>query len=152
MDMNIPGSLKEEHAHLQDALKRATQEEGAVGEAARGVMEILGPHLEKEEEFALPPLGTLTLSGETPTGDVERTISLTERLGRELSSMLEEHRLIAQRLEVLTAEAERAKKNECVVLARDLLHHARMEEEIVYPASLLIGSYLRLGRSRRERI
>jgi hypothetical protein len=151
MDMNIPGSLLEEHAHLQHALERATQEEGAVGVAARAVMEVLGPHFEKEEEFALPPLGMLTVSGEAPTGDVERTIGLTERLGRELPLMLEEHGLIALKLEVLTAEAERAEKNEYVVLARDLLHHARMEEEVMYPASLLIGSYLRLGRSRKER-
>lgn len=150
MDMNIPGSLLEEHAHLQHALERATQEEGAVGVAARAVMEVLGPHFEKEEEFALPPLGMLTVSGEAPTGDVERTIGLTERLGRELPLMLEEHGLIALMV-ALTAEAKRAEKNEYVVLARDLLHHARMEEEVMYPASLLIGSYLRLGRSRKER-
>ncbi len=147
--MAIPASLNEEHAHLHEVLERATEEEGALGEAARSVAEVLGPHFEREEEFALPQLGMLSLSGDVPAGDVDRIIEITERLSRELPGMLEEHKVIAERLEVLSAEAERAGKKQYSAFAKDLLHHAGMEEEIMYPTSLLIGSYLRLWKAKR---
>ncbi len=64
--------------------------------------------------------------------------------------MLEEHVMIAERSEVLLLEAQNAGKDEYAAFARELAHHARVEEEIMYPASLLVGSYLRLWKARRK--
>jgi hypothetical protein len=36
------------------------KEGGKVGEAAKAVANVLHPHFEKEEEYALPPLGLLS--------------------------------------------------------------------------------------------
>jgi iron-sulfur cluster repair protein YtfE (RIC family) len=148
--MTIPGSLNEEHAHLRKVLDNAVREEGALGEAARAVMEALSPHMEKEERLALPPLGLLTLSGDEPKGDIDSIIELASRFGDELPRMLEEHVIIAEKLEVMSLEAGRAGREEYATFAGDLLHHARVEEEIVYPASLLVGAYLRLWKSRKR--
>lgn len=147
--MAIPHSLNEEHAHLHHVLERAVREEGALGAAARAVLDVLQPHFEKEERLALPPLGLLTLSGDEPKGNIDEVIDLTRRFADELPRMLEEHLLIAEKLEIMSQEAERAGKREYMTFSSDLMHHARLEEEIVYPASLLIGSYLRLWKTRK---
>ncbi len=47
-------------------------------------------------------------------------------------------------LEVLSLRAAEAGKMEYVAFALDLRHHARMKEDILYPASLLVRAYLRL--------
>jgi iron-sulfur cluster repair protein YtfE (RIC family) len=149
--MAIPESLNEEHTHLRDVLERAVREEGALGEAAKAVMEVLKYHFEKEEQLALPPLGMLALSGDGSTGDVDEMIDLTGRFSEELPRMLEEHVIIAERLEVLSLEAERSGNAEYTAFARDLMHHAQLEEEIMYPASLLVGAYLRLWKASRDK-
>ncbi|HRU12187.1 MAG TPA: hypothetical protein P5189_06490, partial [Methanomassiliicoccales archaeon] len=71
--------MNKEHLHLHEVLKRAVKEEGALGEAARALMDVLHPHFEKEQEIALPPLGMLTLSDDVPKGDIEGVIALTDR-------------------------------------------------------------------------
>jgi hypothetical protein len=149
--VTIPDSLIEEHAHLHEVLERVTREEGALGEAGRAVMEVLHPHFLREEEFALPPLGMLSLSGERPSGDVDETITMTERLGEEIPRMLEEHAIIARAVEVLAERAKEAGREEYVDFAHDLMHHAKLEEEIMYPASLLVGAYLRQWKAQKVR-
>ena len=59
MTDHIPASLKAEHEQLHAALAKATQESGALGEAARDVARLLHPHFDKEERYAMPPLGLL---------------------------------------------------------------------------------------------
>ncbi len=146
--MMIPGSISEEHAQLHEVLERATREDGALGMAARDVMEVLHPHFVKEETFALPPLGMLTLTGERSEEDIRGVIDLTDKLAGEIPQMVEEHMVIGKALEVLSQRAEEAGRKEYVTFARDLMHHARMEEEVLYPASILVGAYLRLLRER----
>jgi hypothetical protein len=146
--MMIPGSISEEHAHLHEVLERATREDGALGMAARDVMEVLYPHFEKEEAFALPPLGMLTLIKERSEEDIKGVIGLTDKLAEEIPQMMEEHAVIGRALHVLSQMAEEAGRMEYVDFCQDLMHHARMEEEVLYPASIMVGTYLRLLRER----
>ena len=124
-------------------LKKAMAEPGDVGAAAKTVSDRLMPHFHKEEEFALPQLGALTLSGEAKVDNPEKLVELTDRLRNELPTMLEEHVQIATALEALHAMAKKAGKEEHIRFAHMLMEHAQMEEEVLYPASLLIGSYIR---------
>jgi len=140
--MRTPSSLRAEHEELMATLERAVREEGAIGDAARAVEAELRPHLEKEEEFVLPPLGALTLTGESDV-DPERVIAMTGRLREELQDLLDDHVRIAVALERLSEEARRVGRAEYERFAHALLQHARLEEEVLYPASLLIGSYVR---------
>ena len=57
--VEIPSSIRAEHDAIHDALERATQEPGRVGEAARALAKALHPHFVREEQIALPPLALL---------------------------------------------------------------------------------------------
>jgi len=142
--IHIPESMRVEHAEIHDALVRATKAPGRVGTAARELAAILHPHFVREEEIALPPLGLLAplARGET-TPEMREVLPLTDALRHELPRMLEEHsaiRVATRRL----GEVARAEGNDDVVhLAENLARHAQAEEELFYPAAVLIGDLVR---------
>lgn len=140
----IPESLREEHEEIHVALVRATKLEGAVGEAARALAKVLHPHFVREEQIALPPLGLLAPLARGPaTAEMRDVLAMTDALRAELPRMLEEHRAISEATRNL-GEAARAARNARVVeLAAKLLLHARGEEEIFYPAAILVGDLVR---------
>lgn len=145
MKMNVPNPLKEEHAELHAELVAATKAGGKVSEAARAVAETLHPHFVKEEEYALPPLGLLMMlaEGRTPS-DIPAVISMTDRLKKDLAHMLHEHKAIVIELNKLMEAAQIEKRPEYVHFAEKLKLHAQTEEEVLYPAAILIGEYLKL--------
>jgi len=145
MDFEIPKSIKLEHEELHEDLEEATMESGSVGDAAKAVQEVLHPHFLKEEEFALPPLGLLPkLSNGQITPEMKGAIAMADRLRAELNQMLKEHREIVARLKILTAAALKENKLEYVQFAEKLTLHAQTEEEVLYPAVILVAEYLKL--------
>jgi hypothetical protein len=60
MDFKILKTMEMEHEEPRKELQKATAEIGATGSAAKQVASILHPHFVKEEDFALPPLGSLS--------------------------------------------------------------------------------------------
>jgi Hemerythrin HHE cation binding domain len=149
MEFTIPQSLKTEHAELHAELKKATKEVGKIGEAARSVAAVLHPHFLKEEEYALPPLGLLTsLARGELNQNMLGALEMANRLKNDLGEMLEEHKAIVVQLEGLTDAAKEKRKYAYVRFAEKLVLHARMEEEVLYPAAILIGGYLALRRGR----
>jgi hypothetical protein len=147
---DLPDVIKSEHEELHDELQRATKTGGQTGEAARAVIKVLFPHILLEEEFAIPPLMLLPrLARGEFTPDIERILSKTEVLKAELPRMLEEHKLIVTALRKLLQAAMNEGHTGYAAFARKLILHAQKEEEILYPASILIGEYvkLRLGKS-----
>ena len=139
-----PSSLSIEHEELHAMLRRATSEPGSLGDAAKAVARLMHPHFVKEEEFALPPLGLLPalLRGET-IADARAVLAMTDRLKSEMAEMLTEHRQIVKALTTMKEAAERANKPAYADFARKLMLHAQMEEEVMYPAAILVGEYLR---------
>ncbi|WP_270938709.1 hemerythrin domain-containing protein [Falsiroseomonas oryzae] len=148
MDLIIPEALKAEHDGLHAELARATRLGGRTGEAAREVARLLHPHFEKEEEFALPPLALLATiaRGETVPQETARTAAaMAARLQAELPEMLREHAAIVGALDSLSAAAGAEGHAEVTRFAEALKQHARTEEQLLYPAAVLIGAQLRLG-------
>ena len=144
MEFEIPRPMKIEHDELHDMLRKATREPGEVGAAALAVAKLMHPHFVKEEEYALPPLGLLRhLLGGNVTPEMADVLVLTDTLKAELPQMLAEHKLIVTALEELSAAAERAGKREYVDFSKALMLHAQTEEEVAYPAAILIGDYVR---------
>jgi hypothetical protein len=145
MEFAVPRTLKIEHEELHEQLRKATRESGAVGEAAQAVAKVMHPHFVKEEEYALPPLGLLAAvaRGEV-TSDMAPVLVMTERLKAELPQMLAEHKSIVGALENLAAVARREDKPEYAEFAETLILHAQTEEEVSYPAAILVGEYLKL--------
>jgi len=144
MKIMIPKPLKLEHKELHGELVRIIDEGGKTGKAAKAVAKILHPHFIKEEEYALPPLGLLTqLAKGKITAQMKDVLSMTDRLKKDLPEMLKEHKAIVAALKKLTSAAKKEKKPEYAHFAEKLILHARTEEEVLYPAALLIGEYLK---------
>jgi len=144
MKFNIPRPLKLEHEELHADLVNATKEGGGTGEAARSVAAILHPHFVKEEEFALPPLGLLaSLAKGEIVAEMKSVLTMTDRLKAELHQMLEEHKAIVAALEKLADAATRENKLQHRRFSEKLILHAQTEEEVLYPAAIVIGEYVR---------
>ena len=149
MTFTIPSPLKLEHEELHAELVKATQAGGSVGEAAKGVARVLHDHFVKEEEFALPPIGLLSSLARGEVDDSMKSVfGMTDRLKAELPKMLEEHKAVVAALEKLIVAAEAEKKPEHARFAKKLMLHAQTEEEVLYPAAVLIGEYLKLKFER----
>jgi Hemerythrin HHE cation binding domain len=145
MTFQIPTSLKLEHEELHADLVTATQAGGKVGEAAKEVAKVLHDHFVREEEFALPPIGLLSaLARGEVDGNMKSVFGMTDRLKAELPQMLEEHKAVVAALQSLVAAAEAENKPEQARFAEKLMLHAQTEEEVLYPAAILIGEYLKL--------
>ena len=149
MEMKIPPSLKHEHGEMRASLEIAQKAAGKSGEAAREVARLLVPHFKKEEEYALPPLDALAvLAGGGVPENPEAIIAKADRLRYELAEMLREHQAIAKALEDLYDVATDDARPELARFARKLLLHAQMEEQVYYPATLMVGEYLKLRTAK----
>lgn len=147
LTMTTPRTLRAEHRELHHELARAVEAGGRTGEAARRVADLLHDHFIKEEEFALPPLGALAaLAKGASIPDPAGILRQTERLKVEFDRLVFEHDEIVRALQVLIVTAKADQKPEIVRFAEQLVLHAETEEEVLYPAAILVGEYLKLKR------
>jgi hypothetical protein len=149
MTFDIPKPLKAEHDELHAELVRATKAGGRTSDAAKTVARLLHPHFVKEEEYALPPLALLVplAEGKFEAGMAE-VLKMTDRLKPDMPTMLAEHKEIVGALGKLVEAAKAEGKPEIVHFAEKLILHARTEEQVLYPAAILVGELVRtkLGR------
>jgi len=144
VELAVPASLKALHESLHATLQRATREPGRTGEVARKLMRLLERQFAREEEFALPALALLPAlaRGERVPGGGE-TLRLVDKLADERSSLLEAYRGIRVELRALAGAAEAEGKPEYLSVVEDLVMYARLAEEVLYPAALLAGAFIR---------
>src|SRR3990172_5441795 len=99
MEFKIPPSLKSEHEELHAELTHATTVGGKIGDAAKTVARLLHPHFTKEEEYALPPLGLLSVLAQGKIfPEMAAVLAMTDKLKTELPDMMQEHREIVAAL------------------------------------------------------
>ena len=145
----LPPVLTMEHEAIREELGRATQAGGQTGEAAWQVTRVLLPHVFREEQFAIPPLLLLPrLARGEFTPDMEGVLAQTEVLKTELPRMLEEHKSIVSALQKLLKAATADRLVGYARLAQKLILHAQTEEELLYPASILVGEFVKLKLAR----
>lgn len=148
--LQTPASIAAEHRELHETLEQAAKETNEVGAAARELEGALAPHFKREEEIATPPLGLLPALTKGPaTSDMKSVLPMTDALERELPRMLREHEAIRARVSRLKAAAQRTGQQEYVRFAENLAAHARQEEEILYPAAVLVGRYVAATAPKR---
>ena len=141
----IPASLRAEHQEIHARLEAAMKAPGATGRAARELAAVLHPHFQREEQIALPPLGLLgPLARGEFTAGMRAVLPLTDSLRAELPRMLEEHVAIHAATARLGDAARKENQVEEAELAEALALHARDEEEIFYPAAVLVGDLIRI--------
>lgn len=139
-----PRALETEHEALHAELVPLTTLPGRVGDAARRVAARLHEHFVLEEECAVPPLALLAPLARGEIVPAMRSIvPTTERLKAELPRMLAEHRAIVDALGDLAKAGEEENHPEAVAFAAKLRLHAATEEEVLYPAAILVGDYLK---------
>ena len=144
MDIKIPESLNAEHEELHAELVALTKARGKVGEAARDVAALLHPHFVKEEQYALPALGLLvTIAEGEVTSEMRAVLAMTDRLKKDLPQMLGEHRKIVDALDQLATAARAESRTDAERFAEKLRLHAATEEQVLYPAALLVGEHVR---------
>jgi hypothetical protein len=143
-EIGIPASISAEHDEIHGALVAATKEPGGVGAAARELAAILHPHFVREEQIALPPLSLLApLARGEAVPAMRDVLPMTDSLRAELPRMLQEHVAI-HAAAVRLGEIARAEGNVRVVrLAESLVLHAQSEEQVFYPAAVLVGDLVR---------
>ena len=148
--LRIPASLAAEHEELHAHLEEAVRVGGKTGEAARKVADILHAHFVAENRIALPPLGLLkaTAEGTADGSAIDQAIRLADELRREYPKMLEEHQEIKKALADLELAATSESRPEQREFARKLALHAEMEETVLYPATLLLGEFLKTHRHK----
>jgi hypothetical protein len=144
----IPAVMNVEHEKLHADLSAATKLGGKTGEAAKHVAEVMHQHFVSEEVLALPPLALLGPIAEGRiTSEMRSVIAMTDRLKGEIPRMLEEHKVILQAVEALGRAAKAEHHPEVSRFVEELKTHAVTEEEIFYPAAILVGEYLKLKLS-----
>lgn len=142
-------ATKIEHGRLREEFERATRIGGETADAAREVLKVLAPHMLMEEELARPPLKLLPrLARGEFTPDMERILSKTETLKAEMPRMLHEHTLIVAALRQLLQAALKERHEGYATLAQKVILHAQQEEEVYYPASILVGEFVKLKLGR----
>jgi hypothetical protein len=147
----MPASLVIEHGDLTATLAAAANLGGTTGMAAARVEELMHHHFRSEEEFAIPPLALLRplAEGRTLTAVAPAAIAMSERLNADWPRMLQEHEALREALSVLAVEARVENHPDVLLFVERLKRHALEEEEILYPAAILVGEYLKVSSSER---
>ncbi|HEX6333116.1 MAG TPA: hemerythrin domain-containing protein [Flavisolibacter sp.] len=147
LSIGIPASLKSEHEELHEKLKKYTKLPGKTGAAAKEVARLLHPHFIKEEKYAMPPLGLLADLARDETAidmaDKKEAIAMSEKLQEDFAEMLAEHEEIVKALQELHQAAKAENHPEVMRFTEALKLHAKTEEEVLYPAAILVGLYLK---------
>ena len=151
MKMIIPKPLKLEHKELHGELLQASKTSGPIGKAAGAVAKVLHPHFVKEEEYALPPIGLLQILAKGKVSkDMEEVLVMTDKLKNDLPNMIKEHKAVIAALKKLVVAAKKEKRHDIIHFAEKLTLHARTEEEVLYPAAILIGEYVKARLNKQH--
>lgn len=147
----VPSSIMQEHVYLLDQMRKFTLFNDSTGIVANKIYEVMKHHFQEEEDFALPPLGLLPLlaDGKLPENS-DAVILLTEKLRSQLTHMSAEHQMIKAYLDELIIAATKDGHTEIAEFVKEIHQHAKAEEEIYYPAAILVGDYLKLKSSAKE--
>jgi len=141
----VPAQILKDHNRFLERLKPITSYEDSTGIVARELYEVMEFHFKEEEDYVLPPLGILPslAKGELPE-ESKKVIQLTEKFRKNRDVMLAEHQMIKHFLEEMMAVAAKENHPELSGYDEELEKHSELEEEILFPAVLVIGDYLKL--------
>lgn len=144
MKPKIPQSLQHGHENLLIEIKELIKSGGKIGEKAKVLNDAMKPHFDKEENFALPPLGLLIALSEG-SWEIDKTeaIKMADTLKEKFNEMAQDHKDILKMLDELKVIAEEENNIHAKIFVKNLKVHAELEDQVLYPATLLIGNYLK---------
>jgi hypothetical protein len=148
--LELPEALQLSHAQLSAVLAKVARSGGPARTVADTIAKILEPHLQREEEGILRILGLLAplAAGKFDAEWIE-DVSEWGELETKESALNLEHRALLAAGEELLAIARDDGDAEMLEFAERLVLRIRLDEEVFYPAALLIRNYLRLQARTR---
>jgi len=147
---NIPEALKRDHDEARSVLACAIAEPGPIGKAAMRVAQLCLPHFEQEENIVFPVFGLLH---DLASGDVSPEMAdvLPLIYDFHVNHMARQHQSLDAAIEALRQAARAEECTQFTLFADKLQVHERLEAEVVYPAVIVIGKYLRASLAELSR-
>lgn len=141
----VPVSIKKDHEYLLAEIQKFTLFQDSTGRAAVKLSDMMQHHFAEEEDYVLSPLGLLPalVAGNMPQ-QKDEAIKLSDRLKTQLNHLSAEHQLIKAYVDELLLAATKDGHPEVIEFEKELEKHAKIEEEVLFPTSILIGEYLKL--------
>lgn len=144
MQPKTPKAIEHGHEQLFEEIKEVIAIGGKIGETANSLNKNMAPHFKKEEEYALPPLGLLlALSEGRWELSKNEAIRMADKLESKLAEMTAEHREIERYLQDLKKAAEEEDNIHALLFVKNLTLHIELEDQVLYPATILVGNYLK---------
>ena len=147
----IPQSIRLEHENTIEQLTKLSRKHGPVGVEAGKALALFKAHLQREQEFILPPLSLLLQLADGKTSpDMRWAIAMADRVRSERELTYQEHTKITDAMNALAAAARKAHDAEGLDFARGAVADSLNDVELLEPMSIVIGEYLKtkLGSSR----
>lgn len=143
-----PSSLEEEHKKVHAKMSEILSSSGNTSKVAKEVQTLLQPHFEKEEQLSIPVLGALQpyVSGTLTEEAKNQAIQISQQFKKEYPTMLDEHKQIVAALGNLEITAKKENRQDVLAFIELLKEHATNEEQITYPATIVIGDLLELKK------
>ena len=139
-----PQSMKTEHDEIVRGLTVYATQGTQTAATAQTLLDLMEPHLKKEEELVFPLLSLLpAVSDGRITADMSFAIALADRLETERGALFDSHAEISAAIGELVVAGEGANEQDLVDLAGRIETHALSEIEVLEPAALLVGHTVR---------
>lgn len=140
----IPQSDRAEHESVLGYLRGIAAKPTPEGAAAQKVLDLLIPHMAKEESFILPPLLLLPeLAAGKVSPDMHWAIEMADRVKAEQAALLKIHQGLSDAFIDLLDAAEAAGDEVTVGFTKDLAADDLGDREVTEPTTILIGEFLR---------
>jgi hypothetical protein len=144
LKLTAPGALLHSHDEARAELVRADMEGGQIAEAAMHLGRLCLPHFEYEEKNVFPILALLPhLSPQNLRPEMAHVLPLISEFRATHEALNDHHRSILVAIEALLQAARNQQNREFTDFAYNLRDHESIEDEVIYPAIILIGDYLR---------
>lgn len=141
---DIPQSLRVEHDHTLEQLGILSRRKTPVGAEARKALALFRQHLQREEDFILPPLTLLPqLADGKASPDMKWAIAMAERVKAEREKTYEQHTQITDAMNALAGAARKAHDTEALDFAQGAVADSLNDIELLEPMSIVIGDYLK---------
>jgi hypothetical protein len=146
-----PTALRAEHEILKEQMAYALSRTGDVGKMAKELEAAMKPHMAREETEVMVILEAAEdlAAGHWPA-NAELLLERFLALEADLRMMWKEHDQIHTLVRKLRRVADIEGEEEIVRLCDALIQHADLEEQVLYPAAIIAGRYLRLWAQERE--
>ena len=148
----VPSSIKKTHEHLLERIHGMTLYKDSSSLIAIKIEDLMIHHFKEEEDLILPLLGLLPLlANEKIPEENKDIIFLSENVKTQIGHMSAEHQLIHAYIDELKQAANDENLHEILEFEKEVIHHATTEEEVFFPASIIIGEYLKLKTEGKQK-